>query len=73
MSYTLSEFSVGKCLMGFLHGIMTFSCAENVYSTLPFTERGQSMVINGDPKGKNMLYCNGNTVVIRDIEVSLHS
>ena len=27
------------------------------------------MVINGDPKGKNMLYCNGNTVVIRDIEV----
>ena len=28
------------------------------------------MVLNGDPKGKNMLYCNGKTVVIRDIEVS---
>lgn len=29
------------------------------------------MVINGDPKGKNMLYCNGNSVIIRDIEVSI--
>ncbi len=28
-----------------------------------------AMVLNGDPKGKNMLYCNGKTVVIRDIEV----
>lgn len=27
------------------------------------------MIINGDPKGKNILYCNGKTVVIRDIEV----
>lgn len=43
--------------------------AESVFSTLPFTERGQPMIINGDPKGKNILYCNGKTVVIRDIEV----
>lgn len=26
------------------------------------------MVLNGDPKGKNILYCNGNSVIIRDIE-----
>lgn len=26
------------------------------------------MVLNGDPKGKNMLYCNGKSVIIRDIE-----
>ena len=42
---------------------------ESIFSTLPYTERGQPMVINGDPNGKNMLYCNGNTVIIRDIEV----
>lgn len=28
------------------------------------------MVINGDPKGNNMLYCNGKAVIIRDISVS---
>lgn len=44
--------------------------SESIFSTLPFTERGQPMVINGDPQGKNMLYCNGNTVVIRNIEVN---
>jgi hypothetical protein len=27
------------------------------------------IVINGDPKGNNFLYCNGNAVVIRDINV----
>ena len=44
--------------------------AEGVYATLPFTERGMPIVINGDPKGNNFLYCNGNAVVIRDINVS---
>ena len=44
-------------------------CLESVFGTLPHTQRGMPMVINGDPKGKNMLYCNGKTVVIRDIEV----
>ena len=28
------------------------------------------MVLNGDPKGKNFLYCNGKHVIIRDINVS---
>ena len=35
---------------------------------LPPVERGKSMVLGGDPKGKNFLYCSGNSVVIRDIE-----
>ena len=43
---------------------------EGVFATLPFTERGMPIVINGDPKGNNFLYCNGNAVVIRDINVS---
>ena len=35
---------------------------------LPPVERGKSLVLSGDPKGKNFLYCSGNSVVIRDIE-----
>jgi len=35
---------------------------------LPPVERGKSVIIGGDPKGKNFLYCSGNSVVIRDIE-----
>lgn len=37
-------------------------------ATLPRTTRGQPIVINGDPKGENFLYTNGNNVVIRNIE-----
>ncbi|XP_070539814.1 WD repeat-containing protein 1-like [Ptychodera flava] len=41
---------------------------KGVYATLPRTVRGRAIVIGGDPKGKNFLYTNGNSVVIRDIE-----
>lgn len=47
--------------------------AENVYATLPKTQRGQPLVLGGDPKGKNFLYTNGNSVIIRNIDVSLDS
>ncbi|CDW55423.1 actin interacting protein 1 [Trichuris trichiura] len=36
--------------------------AESVFAALPLTTRGMPLVINGDPKGKNFLYCNGNSV-----------
>ncbi|KAG8195533.1 hypothetical protein JTE90_019521 [Oedothorax gibbosus] len=36
-------------------------------ATLPRTERGQPLVLGGDPKGKNILYTNGNSIIIRDI------
>lgn len=39
-----------------------------VYASLPPAQRGTSLVINGDPKGKNFLYTCGRTVFIRDIE-----
>ncbi|KAK6639095.1 hypothetical protein RUM43_007365 [Polyplax serrata] len=39
-----------------------------IYSTLPRTQRGQPIVLGGDPKGKNFLYTNGNSVIIRNIE-----
>lgn len=39
-----------------------------IFSTLPRTQRGQPIVIGGDPKGKNFLYTNGNSVIIRNIE-----
>lgn len=37
---------------------------------MPRTQRGQPIVLGGDPKGKNFLYTNGNSVIIRNIEVS---
>ncbi|GJQ82263.1 putative actin-interacting protein 1-like [Trypoxylus dichotomus] len=41
---------------------------KNVYATLPKTQRGQPLVLGGDPKGKNFLYTNGNSVIIRNID-----
>ncbi|XP_064545632.1 actin-interacting protein 1 [Drosophila montana] len=41
---------------------------KNVYATLPRTQRGQPIVLGADPKGKNFLYTNGNSVIIRNIE-----
>uniref|UniRef100_A0A1B6EZP9 Actin-interacting protein 1 n=1 Tax=Cuerna arida TaxID=1464854 RepID=A0A1B6EZP9_9HEMI len=41
---------------------------QYIYATLPRTARGQPIVLGGDPKGKNFLYTNGNSVIIRNIE-----
>lgn len=41
--------------------VSTFAC-------LPRTTRGSPLVLGGDPKGKNFLYPNGNSIIIRDIE-----
>lgn len=38
------------------------------FASLPRTTRGKALVLNGDPKGKNMLYTNGNSVIIREVE-----
>ncbi|XP_063539484.1 actin-interacting protein 1 [Cydia strobilella] len=39
-----------------------------VFAALPRTQRGTPLVLGGDPKGKKILYTNGNSVIIRDIE-----
>lgn len=39
-----------------------------IFAALPRTQRGTPLVLGGDPKGKNFLYTNGNSVIIRDIE-----
>lgn len=44
---------------------------EYIFATLPRTQRGQPLVLGGDPKGKNFLYTNGNSVIIRNIDVSI--
>lgn len=41
---------------------------ENIYASLPRTTRGLFTVLGPDPKGKNFLYTNGNSVFIRSIE-----
>ncbi|GAU92570.1 hypothetical protein RvY_04633 [Ramazzottius varieornatus] len=44
------------------------SCTKrSIYAATPRTERGRPVVLGGDPKGKNFLYTNGNSVIIRDI------
>ncbi|XP_031563060.1 WD repeat-containing protein 1-like [Actinia tenebrosa] len=39
-----------------------------VFASLPRVKRGIPTVLKGDPKGKNILYTNGKSVFIRDIE-----
>uniref|UniRef100_A0A0V0G6W9 Actin-interacting protein 1 n=1 Tax=Triatoma dimidiata TaxID=72491 RepID=A0A0V0G6W9_TRIDM len=46
---------------------MSYS-SKYIYSTLPRTQRGTPIVLGGDPKGKNFLYTNGNSVIIRNID-----
>lgn len=41
---------------------------RSIFATLPRTQRGMPLVLGGDPKGKNFLYTNGNSVIIRNIE-----
>ncbi|XP_054261578.1 actin-interacting protein 1-like [Macrosteles quadrilineatus] len=41
---------------------------QYIFATLPRTQRGQPIVLGGDPKGKNFLYTNGNSVIIRNID-----
>lgn len=43
-----------------------------ILAGLPRTERGKPISIHGDPKGKTFLYCNGNSIFIRNIEVILN-
>ncbi|XP_065185680.1 WD repeat-containing protein 1-like [Sycon ciliatum] len=38
-----------------------------VLATLPRTQRGCALVLSGDPKGKNFVYTNGQSVIVRDI------
>jgi len=40
---------------------------KSTFATLPRTTRGVPIVLGGDPKGKNFLYTNGTSVIIRDI------
>lgn len=48
---------------------MKMSCSlEAVLPSLPRTGRGRSTIISSDPKGKNILYVNGNSVIIRNVE-----
>uniref|UniRef100_A0A915IGT6 Actin-interacting protein 1 n=1 Tax=Romanomermis culicivorax TaxID=13658 RepID=A0A915IGT6_ROMCU len=41
---------------------------KSTFATLPRTTRGLPFVLGCDPKGKNFLYCCGNSVIIRNIE-----
>ena len=42
---------------------------ESVFAPIPNAQRGVPLILTGDPKGQNFLYCVGNSVIIRNIEV----
>ncbi|BFY98615.1 hypothetical protein BsWGS_01655 [Bradybaena similaris] len=47
---------------------MTTFALRKTLASLPRTTRGQAIVVNGDPKGENFLYCNGSSIFIRNIQ-----
>jgi len=47
---------------------MTTITLKKTYASLPRTTRGKPIVVNGDPKGKNFLYTNGNNIYIREAD-----
>ena len=42
---------------------------EAIYASAPRTVRGKPAVLKADLKGKKLLYSNGTSIFIRDIEV----
>jgi len=46
---------------------------RNLYAPLPKTERGKPVLLGGDPKGENVLYCNGSDVIIRSLRNPLQA
>ncbi|KAK7110487.1 actin-interacting protein 1-like [Littorina saxatilis] len=41
---------------------------KRTFAALPSAERGKPVRISGDPKGENFLYCNGQSVFIRNMQ-----
>jgi hypothetical protein len=55
----LFSFRIPPCTIGIIIIIMIITR----------TQRGLPTVLGGDPKGKNFLYTNGNSLVKRNIEI----
>lgn len=82
MSYTCRKFYTlnFKIFLRFCLTALILKCCDffllilgNTLASLPRTQRGNPIVLGGDPKGKNFLYCNNNSVIIRNIDVSFIS
>jgi len=49
-----------------------FSCPiASIFACAPSATRGQAVHLDADPNGENLLYTNGKTVFIRNLEVFL--
>jgi WD40 repeat protein len=46
---------------------------KNIYASVPFTNRGQSVHLAGDPKGDNFVYACGNSIIIRSLKDPLQA
>jgi len=49
------------------------STLKHIIAPTPVVTRGKSVFVNGDPKGKNILYCAGNAVIIRNMSNPLEA
>lgn len=58
-----------RVLNSFLKGSIK-NILEKIFAGLPRTVRGRPISIKADPKGKSFTYVNGNSIFIRDINVS---
>jgi len=45
-----------------------YSQKRAMYAPLPQTERGKPVLLGGDPQGENILYINGQNVVVRSLK-----
>lgn len=43
---------------------------DAVFASLPRTIRGMPVSVNASPNGEVLVYCNGNSVFLRDLKVS---
>ncbi|XP_025620529.2 actin-interacting protein 1-2 [Arachis hypogaea] len=50
------------------HNPNTMPTLSETYACVPTTERGRGILISGDPKTNNFLYCTARSVVIRNLD-----
>lgn len=67
MSYSKSE-----VVLVTQHTLILTSILEFLYSPQPVTVRGQAVRLSTDPKNEKLVYTNGRTVIVRDLDVRQH-
>lgn len=55
-----------------MYEVLNIFCpTEAIFASVPKTTRGRPTVLKADPTGKKLLYSNGTSIFIRNLEVSI--